>query len=125
MQYNVSTPEEYIQVLESDWRKDKLLEVRSMIFRLNPDIKEGIEYKMLGYSLHGKPIFNLNAQSAYVSLYVGTILKVKDGELLLKPFNLGKGCIRIRKSINISDTQLEEFIKRAIDIVKQGGDIGC
>lgn len=125
MLYNASTPEEYLNALENDWRKEKLIEIRDLILSQDPDMVEGIDYKMLGYSWKDQAIFNLNAQVAYVSLYVGTIRKVKDGEMLLKPFNLGKGCIRVKKSIQLKDTQLEEFIKRAIEFVKQGGDIGC
>jgi len=125
MLYNASTPAEYLNALDNDWRKEKLMEIRDLILGQDPDMIEGIDCKMLGYSWKNQAIFNLNAQAAYVSLYVGTIRKVKDGEMLLKPFNLGKGCIRVKKSIQLKDTQLEEFIKRAIDFVKQGGDIGC
>lgn len=125
MLYDVNSPEEYLSVLEDDWRKEKLLEVRALILSLDPDMVEGIDCKMLGYSLYNKPIFNLNAQSAYVSFYVGNIQKVKNGRELLEPFNVGKGCIRIKKRIQIKETQLEQFIRLAIEQVKQGGDISC
>lgn len=47
MQYEAKTPAEFIENLEADWRKQKLLEVRDLIMRNAGDIGEGIEYKML------------------------------------------------------------------------------
>lgn len=96
-----------------------------MIKKHGPDLDEGIQYKMLSYDLNGKSVFNLNAQRAYVSLYVGTINKVKDAQELLKAYDTGKGCIRIKKKVEIQETGLEEFIKRTIELWKKGGDTDC
>lgn len=125
MQYEVKTPKEYIEQLENDWRKDKLMLVREMIKKHGPDLVERIEYKMLSYAKDGKSIFNLNAQRAYVSLYVGTINKVEDAQKLVKDFDTGKGCIRIKKKVSIRDTNLEVFIKRTIELWKNGGNTEC
>lgn len=125
MQYDVKTPEAYLEFLEDDWRKEKVLEIRALIQDFAPDLVEGIEYKMLCYRLKEETIFCLNAQKAYVSLYIGDLNKVDGAEELLKPFNLGKGCIRIKKSIRISETKLNQFIERASEKAKIGGDIGC
>lgn len=125
MLYNAKTPEEYLKMLDSDWRKDKVLELRAMILATDTKITEGISYKMLEFSYDNSPVFNLNAQSAYVSLYVGNISKVPNYKALLAPFNIGKGCIRIRKTLNIKETHLNQFIKHAVDMVKVGKDIGC
>lgn len=125
MQYKAKTPTEYLVNLEPDWRKAKLNQIRDLILKYSSDLKEDIEYKMLAYSKNDKPIFHLNAQKNYVSLYVGTIKKVENGEELLKDFDLGKGCIRIKKSINISETQLEAFIKKTIQFWNQGDNTDC
>ena len=125
MQYNVKTPVEYLKHLETDWRKEKLQLVRGLILKHGSDLNENIEYKMLAFGKNAKNIFHLNAQKNYVSLYVGTIKKVENGEELLKDFDIGKGCIRIKKSINISETQLEVFIKKTIDYWGHGGNIDC
>lgn len=114
MQYDVKTAKEYLEILEQDWRKEKLKQVRNLIKKHGSDLCESIEYKMLAYGKDGKNIFHLNAQSAYVSLYVCTINKIKDAEEQLKDFDTGKGCIRIKKKVEISETQLEEFIKKSI-----------
>jgi uncharacterized protein YdhG (YjbR/CyaY superfamily) len=47
MQYDVSTPDEYLSVLEQDWRRDTLLSLREIIQRKAPELKEAIKYKML------------------------------------------------------------------------------
>ena len=123
MQYDVNTPEEYLRVLEDDWRKNTLLEVRSMLFKNAPDIEEGISYKMLSYRLDDKDVFALNAQKHYVSFYVGTIDKIPNSDEWLKDFNTGKGCVRIKKSNNLDD--LERFIEAAVELERAGGDTGC
>lgn len=125
MQYSVTTPEEYFTKIEGDWRKEKLFQIREMILNNSSNIKEGIEYKMLCYFSKGKSIFHLNAQSAYVSLYVGNISKVENYDILLKPFSIGKGCIRIKKSINLSETKIQTFIKNVIDKNNEGKDTDC
>ena len=125
MLYDAKTPGEYFEKLENDWRKEKLMEVRQMIQKNGPELVEGIEYKMLSYSYADKTIFCLNAQAAYVSLYVGDVNKVEQARDLLKEFNIGKGCIRIRKSIELQDSNLDKFIGQAIEIWRKGGETDC
>jgi uncharacterized protein YdhG (YjbR/CyaY superfamily) len=125
MLYEAKTPEAYLSMLEEDWRKEKLLQVRAMILQLAPQLEEGIQYKMLAYKLDGHAVFQLNAQKNYVSLYVGNISKVERGAEPLQPFSLGKGCIRIKKSLDLNSTQLDIFIQEVLDTWKQGGDTDC
>lgn len=125
MQYEAKTPTEYFEQLEKDWRKDKLEEVRGMIKEHAPHLTEGIQYKMLSYANEGKSTFHLNAQRGYVSLYVGNIDKVENAQELLKGFDRGKGCIRIKKSMNLADTGLEAFIKQTVALWEKGGNTDC
>lgn len=125
MQYEAKTPEEYFKLLENDWRKEKLLDTRRIILKYAPELEESIQYKMLCYGNELIKIFYLNAQKSYVSLYVGTIEKVENSDILLEKFDYGKGCIRIKKSIDISNTGLEPFIKQTIEIWRAGGDTSC
>ena len=125
MLYDVKTPEEYLEMLESDWRKDKLQEVRAMIKGQAPHLIEGIAYKMLCYGNGATNIFHLTAQQAYVSLYVGTIDKIENARELLKEFNMGKGCIRIKESINLSETKIEVFIQKVLQTWNEGGNTDC
>ena len=104
MQYDAKNPSDYLDTLAADWRKDKLINIRKLIKEHGPDLTE---------------------RSAYVSLYVGSIDKVNDARQLLKEFDTGKGCIRIKKNVNIKETGLGEFIKRVIDISRKGGNTDC
>lgn len=127
VQYDVDTPNEYLELLEEDWRKEKVLRIREMILKHAPELNESIRYKMLNFGILEADdyLFALNAQKHYVSLYVGDILKVDPSGDMLIDFNLGKGCIRIRKTIDIEETGLEEFIKKTIDLWHDGHDVNC
>lgn len=125
MQYNANTPTEYLDVLEEDWRKEKLLELREIILLKAYDFTERINYKMLCYTDENGDLFHLNAQKNYVSLYVGDTAKIDPEGSLLKGLNLGKGCIRFKKSVNVADTRIDEFIEKAIELWKDGIDVGC
>ncbi|WP_233880081.1 iron chaperone [Virgibacillus halodenitrificans] len=125
MQYEAKTSDEYLNLLEEDWRKEKLLTIRQMILKYAPELEEVIRYKMLNYGINDNYVFALNAQKHYVSLYVGTIDKVDDAETLLAGYNYGKGCIRVRKSIIIEDTGLKQFIHKTINMWREGEDISC
>lgn len=125
MQYDAKSPEDYLEQLDEDWRKEKLGQVREIILKQKPQLNEDMEYKMLCYGYGEKNIFHLNAQRNYVSLYVGTINKVENASDLLEKFSTGKGCIRIKKSVNISETGLEAFIKKTLKLWAEGGDTDC
>ena len=115
MQYDVETPKDYIQLLNQDWRREKLLALRDIIRTKAPDILEGIHYKMLSYGDDRGFVFHLNVQKNYVSLYVGNIEKIDPTGDLLNGINRGKGCIRFTKSVSIPETRIEDFIENAID----------
>lgn len=125
MQYDVATPKEYIEALEEDWRKEKLLQIRELLLSKEHGLEEVIEYKMLGYKGKGEHLFSLNAQQNYVSFYVGDTKKVDPNGELLKGASLGKGCIRFKKTLALSDTRIDEFISRAVQLWREGEDIGC
>jgi hypothetical protein len=57
MYYEAHAPDEYLSELEDDWRKEKLIAVREMIMRNEPELVEGIEYKMLSYGNGEKTYF--------------------------------------------------------------------
>lgn len=125
MQYDVSNPQDYIESLALDWRKEKLQQLRQLILKQDGAIDESINYKMLCFKLNDAVLFHLNAQKDYVSLYCGNTTKIDpDGELLAG-LNLGKGCIRLSKTKDISQTGIEEFICRAVCLLQQGKDIDC
>jgi len=125
MQYDVISPKEYIAALDNDWRKEKLQELRNMIGKSAPSLKEGINYKMLSYADQHGIVFHLNAQRGYVSLYVGDAHKIDPSGELLKGIDVGKGCLRFKKSVVVSSTRVDEFIAEAVKLSQAGTDIGC
>ena len=125
MLYEVDTPSEYIEQLDDDWRKEKLLRLRKIILSKAPEINESIEYKMLGFGDEDETVFHLNAQKNYVSLYVGNIKKIDETGDLLEGLNMGKGCIRFSKTKKIDDTRIDEFIERTVNLWREGADTDC
>ena len=125
MQYEVKTPAEYMSALEDDWRRVKLEEIRGIIKSKAPDITEGINYKMLSYGEEDNIVFHLNAQKNYVSFYVGDTAKIDPTGELLEGINCGKGCLRFKKTLAISDTRLDEFIDKTLELWRAGEDVSC
>lgn len=125
MQYDVKTPDEYMDKLGPDWRRRTLEELRALIKSAAPRLEEGINYKMLSYSDARGAVFHLNAQKSYVSLYVGDAGKIDTDGTLLAGLSVGKGCIRFSKSVNPADTGIAAFIERTVALRDQGEDIGC
>ncbi len=125
MQYNAKDPTDYVSQLAKDWRLQKVEELRSMIKSKAQSLTEGINYKMLSYGDDKGIAFHLNAQKNYVSFYVGDIHKIDPTGRLLQGLNIGKGCVRFRKTDVISETRFEEFLEKAISLWNEGIDIDC
>lgn len=125
MQYDANTPTEYIDMLDDDWRRETLLSLRDIVKSKAPEIEEGIQYKMLSYGGDKGVLFHLNAQKNHVSLYVGDTKKVDSGGRLLKGIDIGKGCIRFKKTVPVSETRIDEFIERAVELWRSGANLGC
>jgi len=111
MQYDAKTPTEYLKMLDSDWRKDKLLEIRKLIKKHSPELKEHINYGMWGYAHRNGGAFALNAQKNSVNFYVGGASAIDPDGALLAGLDCGKSCIRFKKTTAVADTRIEEFIK--------------
>ncbi|QOL24668.1 DUF1801 domain-containing protein [Thalassotalea sp. LPB0316] len=124
MQYQASSPEQYLTKLDNDWRKATLLALRQLILNHPQQLQESINYKMLGYHEGDKFIFHLNAQKHFVGLYVGNIDKIPNSTPLLAGLDCGKGCIRFKKK-NIVNDNIALFISEVISQHQQGQDINC
>jgi Domain of unknown function (DU1801) len=70
-------------------------------------------------------VFGFNAQKNSVNLYVGTARKIDPDGVLLAGLDVGKGCIRFKKSTSVADTRIEEFIQKAMALWRKGEDSGC
>jgi uncharacterized protein YdhG (YjbR/CyaY superfamily) len=125
MQYDAKTPADYLKQLEPDWRKDKLIEIRALIKQHGPEMKEGIKYGALSYSHPAGGGFALNAQKNSVNFYIGTAKKVDPDGALLAGLNVAKGCIRFSKTKVVAETRFDEFIQKAVGMLRRGEDCGC
>ncbi|MDJ1016575.1 MAG: DUF1801 domain-containing protein [Paracoccaceae bacterium] len=97
MQYDAETPDAYLALLEDDWRKDRLLAIRDIFLREVEGLSEGIGYGMLRYERNGDVFGHLNAQKAYVGVYLGDLERIDPGGAIRAGMNCGKSCLRVRK----------------------------
>jgi len=125
MQYDVSTPAEYMESLADDWRREALASLRELIKDKAPELAEGVDYKMLSYRDAAGVVFYLNAQKHYVSLYVGDASKVDPSGELLQGLDRGKGCVRFKRRDVVAGTRIAEFIERTTSLRREGADVGC
>jgi hypothetical protein len=51
--------------------------------------------------------------------------KVENASEMLEEFNTGKGCIRIKKSNDLSESNLDKFIAKTIEVWRKGGETDC
>ena len=122
--YSADSPEGYLAQLDEDWRKEKLLALRELTFRLCPDDwVECTHFKMLGYGPQGDPIMHLNAQKGYVALYVGDVERIDPGRELLGGVNCGKGCVRFKKKDEIGEN-VEAFLEKYMEFKRAGVSLG-
>lgn len=129
-----STPEEYIASLPED-RKAPIEAVRKVIKdNLAEGIEEGIQYRMLGYFIPHSifpagyhcdpkqplPMVHLASQKNYMSLYMFCIYGneelreqfVNDSIADGKKVDMGAGCIRFKKLEDLSQTAVENVLKK-------------
>lgn len=124
MQYQAEDPLHYLSLLDDDWRKTTLLALRQLILDHPAQLKESINYKMLGFGDDNTFVFHLNAQKHFVGLYIGNIAKIKEADDLLADFDCGKGCIHIKKKNDILPN-IAKLINLVINQHLQGQDTGC
>jgi uncharacterized protein YdhG (YjbR/CyaY superfamily) len=125
MQYSAETPQDYLEQLDDDWRRQKLLQIRNLIKSAEPSIEKHIHYKMLGYALDGEFFFHLNAQRNYVSLYLCDATKIDPEGELLTGLSVGKGCVRFTKTKLVENSRIDEFLQKAVALKKSGVEFEC
>jgi len=111
--YQAENPAAYLDALEDDWRKDKLMAIRDVIAEVMPDWTEGMKYKMLGYfdGPNDDAALVMNAQKGYVALYAGDLAALDPDGTLLNGLDCGKSCIRLKKRFDPTDGRLEAILQ--------------
>ena len=111
MQYDAATPKDYLAMIDDDWRRERLLKIREMLFEI-PGIAEGIAYGMLQYRVDGEVFAHLNAQKAYVGVYLGELERFDPGAGVRGGMNYGKSCLRVRKRDDLE--VVKALVKRKV-----------
>lgn len=127
MLYDVETPEAYLAAIDDDWRKAHLLALRDLILTSFPEGKEIINYKMLAYQHPSEDdmVFHLNAQRRHVGLYVGRIENGDPDGTLLDGLDMGKGCVRFKRSDDPQSEGVRIFIDNMSRAARNAEDVGC
>jgi len=90
-----------------------------------PEIIEDVTSNVLRYSADGRVLCHVNAQKNHVGLYVGDVASIDiDGELL-KGIDVGKGCIRLRKSDDIMNSGVVLFVEKLVALWRDGAEFVC
>jgi uncharacterized protein YdhG (YjbR/CyaY superfamily) len=135
MTYPANSPEEYISIIPED-KKEAISKLREIILNNIPDgYQETMSYGMIGYVVPKTiypngyhcdtklplPFISIAAQKNHISLYhlgiyanqeilnwfVSEYSKVSKTKL-----DIGKGCIRFKKTENIPFQLIEELVKK-------------
>ena len=125
MQFDVETPQEYLEALEHDWRRVALLNIRQTLKEVAPHLEEGIAHKMLCYSDQAGAVLHLNVQKAYVGLYVGDIDALDPDGNLTSGISRGKTRLRYTKSKDVGDPRLRQLFERIIERRASGHHATC
>lgn len=111
MIHEAATPEEYLSVLDDDWRKERLLAIRDVFLDV-PGAGEGMKYKMLHYSVGGSSLGILNAQKGYVAVYMDDLAVLDPDGTLRDGLDCGKSCVRVKKRTDMA--KVDALIARRI-----------
>ena len=96
MRIDARTPEDYFAQLTPD-RREQLSQVRALIKRVWPKIREDVQYGMPTYHLDGSTFCALASQKSFMAIYIMPYDLLNAFKLELVPHDTGRSCIRFRK----------------------------
>lgn len=95
MKYEADTPADYLNALDEDWRKEKLIAVRDLM--LEAGATETMGYGMLRYVIGDGILAHMNAQKHYLGIYLGDLESIDPGAAIRGKMSCGKTCLRVKK----------------------------
>ncbi len=116
VQRAVATPLEYVEALDG-WQLDKVQTLRRMVAEVVPDAVEGIKWGMISYE-HAGDLCAIAAQKQYVSFYVMPTSVVAAHHELLAGIDVGKSCLRFKKTTPFPIDHLKVLLKAAAEAKK-------
>jgi len=106
MKYDVSTIDEYLEVIPSE-RKEILLKLISIVNEYFPNINGDIEYGMPTFN----PVCAMASQKHYISLYIYRVDLLDKYRNELGKLKVGKSCIRFKKSEECPENTVRKIFK--------------
>lgn len=119
MQRDVKTPEEYLDAVEGK-QKELLTAIRELIFEVEPEAEETINYGMLEYA----GLANLAAQKNSVNLYVAP-KALAEYKKKVPGADCGKSCLRFKSLKQFDRDAVKSLLELVRKIRAEGGDVGC
>ena len=128
------TPDEYIDLILDPERKGEIIKLDKLIMKAVPSLDRFIIAGMIGYGkFHYKSksgregdwsMIALASQKNYISVYVcgtdGDKYVTEDYKSKLPKADIGKSCIRIKRTSDIDLEVLEEVVKKGIEVMRDG-----
>lgn len=122
---SAKTPQEYMDLIEDQTRKQEIKKLYDFIHKLIPNEKPNITSGMIGFGLYpyktksGRegmwPIIMLASQKNYISVYIcaadGKDYVAEKYKKDLPKADIGRSCIRFKKTDDINMDVLEKVIK--------------
>jgi hypothetical protein len=122
---DIATPEEYIEAIADDSRREDVQAVYDLIRTEAPDLVPHIRSGMIGFGEYhyryesGREgdwfLFGLASNKRYISLYV---VAACDGEYVADGFrerlpkaDIGKSCVRFKRLSDLDETALRDLIR--------------
>jgi uncharacterized protein YdhG (YjbR/CyaY superfamily) len=111
MQSDAKTVDQYMDEVP-EARREALTKLRGMCLEILEGYEENMEYGMPGYKREGKEIeVAFASQKQYISFYVLKKEVLDKQREALAGLNLGKGCIRYRKTAQIDFEIVEKLLR--------------
>lgn len=96
MKIDAATPEAYFDAIPEE-RREQLLEIRKLVKRAWPKVKEDMHQGMPTYHLDGQPFFSMASQKNFMAIYVMPYDLLDAFNKDLKAYDRGRSCIRFRR----------------------------
>ena len=124
MQYDVSSPEEYLEALDHDWRKDRLWRSEDSSSSTAPSLRRAFSTKCSAMAVE---IGSLRPQCPKgIRQFVrGFNRQDRKCQRLAGVLQHREGMYSDQEVVDVRSTGLEEFIKKTIDLWRNGQDTSC
>ncbi len=113
MQSDAKTVPAYLKQLPVE-RRAALTNLRAMIKRLAPSLKEVMAYGMPAFARDGEPLIALASQKHYMAIYICYSPVMNRYRKQLAKLDVGKGCIRFRHYADLPLDVIEKMIAEAV-----------